>query len=73
MDTSDYISIVALIVSAIALIYTIKTYLLKDGVDISGWYKICKDPDFQDKYINNVVLENKKDRAIIILKTVPKT
>lgn len=68
MATSDYISIVALIISVIALIYTIKTYLLKEGEDISGRCSIGRDPEFEDKYIHSIVLENKKDRAVIIFR-----
>ncbi len=72
MKTIDYISIIisisAMIVSMIALIYTIKTYLLKYGANIKGQYSICSNIACEDKYFSSLVLENQKDRAIVIFK-----
>jgi len=59
---------VALIVSIIALVYTGKAYLLKSGAYIRGSYSICSSISCDDKYINNVILENLKDRAVVIFK-----
>lgn len=63
---SVIISIVALFVSIIALLYTVKTYLLKSGSSIRGQYSICSSIACEDKYISSIILENQKDRAIII-------
>lgn len=59
-------SIVALIISIIALIYTIKAYLLKRGSYIRGSFSICSTIACEDKYVSSVVLENHKDRAVVI-------
>lgn len=61
-------SFVALIVSVIALVYTAKTYLLKSGAYIRGSYSICSDASCEDKYVHNLILENSKDRAVVIFK-----
>lgn len=54
---SDFVSainsIVALIVSIIALIYTAKTYLLKSGANIRGSYGTCSSAYCEDDYISN--------------------
>lgn len=72
MEFYDYISlitaIVAMIVSMVALIYTVKTYLLKKGSNIRGAYTTCSSITCEDKYISSILLENYKDRAIIIFK-----
>lgn len=61
-------SIVAMIVSLIALVYTVKTYLLKSGANIRGSYLTCSDRACEDSYINSLTLENLKDRAIVVFK-----
>jgi len=72
MSIENYVSVinstVALIVSIIALIYTAKTYLLKSGANIRGSFSICSSISCEDRYINSVIIENLKDRAIVILK-----
>ena len=65
---STLASLVALIVSIIALVYTTKTYLLKAGAYIRGSYSICSSISCDDKYVHNLKLENLKDRAIVIFK-----
>lgn len=63
------ISLVALIISIIALIYTIRTYLLKSGSNVRGSYGMCSSSvSCEDQYITSVTLENLKDRAIVIFK-----
>ncbi len=64
----DFTSITALIISIIALVYTIKTFLLKSGINIRGSYTICSSIACNDKYIGNITLENLKDKAVIIFK-----
>ncbi len=62
-------SIVALIVSIIALVYTIKTYLLKSGANVRASFGMCSSSvSCEDQYVTTVTLENLKDRAIVIFK-----
>lgn len=60
------ISVVALVISIIALHYTINSFLLKKGhrirCDISTYSTIECD----DKYISSITLENTKDRSTVI-------
>ena len=65
---SAVISIIALIISILALIYTAKTYLLKSGANIRGSYSIRSSISCEDKYVSTITLENLKDRAVIIFK-----
>jgi hypothetical protein len=61
-------SIVALLVSITALIYTVKTYILKSGAEIRGMYSVTSSMYCDDKYVGSVSLENMKDRATVIFK-----
>ncbi len=62
-------SIVALIISIIALVYTIKTYLLKSGANVRASFGMCSSSvSCEDQYVTSVTLENLKDRAIVIFK-----
>lgn len=62
-------SIVALIVSVIALVYTIKTYVLKSGANIRATFGRCSGSvSCEDQYISSITLENLKDRAVVIFK-----
>lgn len=66
-STSAIIAISAMIVSLVALIYTVKTYILKSGTNIRGSYGKCSSSIYSDdQYVTNVTLENLKDRAIAI-------
>lgn len=65
---SMVIALIALIVSVVALVYTAKAYFLKSGAHIRGAYSICSSITCDDKYINSVILENLKDRAVIVFK-----
>jgi len=63
------ISLAALTISIIALIYTIRVYLLKSGSNIRGSYGVCSSSvSCEDQYITSITLENLKDRAIVIFK-----
>ena len=59
-------SLTALVVSIIALIYTAKTYLLKHGLDIRGFFSIRSDIYCEDKYVGGLTIENMKDRSTAI-------
>lgn len=60
------ISLVALLVSLIALVYTVLTYLLKSGHKIRCNYTTCSTREGDDTYISSLTLENLKDRATVI-------
>lgn len=61
-------STVALIVALIALVYTVKTYLLKSGLKVRGTYAMSSDITCEEHYVSSVIIENIKDRAIVIFK-----
>jgi hypothetical protein len=61
-------SIVALLVSITALIYTVKTYILKSGAHVRGLFSIHSSISCEDKYVGRIALENMKDRATVIFK-----
>jgi hypothetical protein len=61
-------SIVALIVSIIALVYTARAYWLKSGTDIRGLFTICSSIHCEDNYVQSITLENLKDRAVVVFK-----
>lgn len=65
---SGIISIVALLISITALIYTVKTYLLKAGAHIRGYFSIHSSICCEDKYVGSIALENMKDRSTVIFK-----
>ena len=60
-------SLAALIIAIIALIYTVKTYLLKSGTQIRGTYSYCSDRTSYEPYINTVTIENMKDKPVVVL------
>lgn len=59
-------STVALVVSVIALVYTIKTYWLKSGSSIRGQYTTTSSVACDDKYVSSVTIENLKDRSTVV-------
>lgn len=62
-------SVVAMIISILALIYTVKTYLLKSGANVRGSFGMCSSSvACEDQYLTSITLENLKDRAIVIFK-----
>lgn len=60
------LSLIALIVSFITLIYTFKMFILKKGIDIRCSYSTSNTIDCDDVYISNITLENKKDKSIVV-------
>jgi len=60
------ISCAALLISFIALYYTIKAFLLKAGHKIRGSFSITSTIESNDSYVFSVTLENIKDRATVI-------
>ncbi len=66
--TATIISIIALILSLVALIYTFETFWLKTGASISGGFSTVSHIASDDKYVGTIILENLKDRAVAIYK-----
>src|SRR5690606_32669838 len=65
-DVSNLIASAALTISIVALIYTIRTYLLKSGQNIKCSYNTMSTVQADDMYIVNLTLENIKERATVI-------
>jgi len=63
-----WLSLGAFIISIIALIYTVKTFILKSGLKIRCSLTTCSTVDCDDKFISSITLENIKDRATVIFK-----
>ena len=60
------ISVVALLISIIALYYTVQAYLLKSGQKLRCDISTCSSIRCDDSYIASITLENIKDRATVI-------
>lgn len=52
----------------LAIYIALKNYTRKSGISIKGMYSISSSAIAEDAYVNNIVLENNKDRAVIIFK-----
>ncbi len=65
---SSLISITALLISIIALYYTIRAFSLKAGQRFRCSYSTTSSFECEDKYIKSLIVENLKDRAAIIFK-----
>jgi hypothetical protein len=61
------ISIIALLVSASALLINIFSYNRKSKIRINGTYVLSSSAACKDQFVNQIILENKKDRAVTIL------
>ena len=62
------IALAALVVSIIALIFTVSAFLRKAGYNLRGSYSLASSIYCADHYVSSVVIENLKDRAVIIFK-----
>lgn len=60
--------LIALTVSTIALFVGFLNYRRKSSISIHGNFQINSSIDCNDKYVNKVILENKKDRSVAIYK-----
>lgn len=65
---STLIAITALLISIVALYYTIRAFSLKSGQRFRCGYSVMTSIDCDDKYISSIIVENLKDRATIIFK-----
>ena len=63
-----FISLIALLISIIALIYTAKTFYLKHGSDLRGFFTVASSICCEDQYVNEIAIENMKDRSLTIYK-----
>jgi hypothetical protein len=63
---NSIVALAAFIISIIALIYTIKSFLLKSGDKIRCTFSTASSVDCDDDYIRSITLENLKDRAVVI-------
>lgn len=63
------ISLLAFIVGFATLIYTVKLFYMKKGIDVRCSYSLCSSIDCDDKYISDFILENRKDKSIVIFHT----
>jgi hypothetical protein len=61
-------SLSALLISIIALAYTVKAYLLKAGHNLRCDITTCTSVECNDQYVASITLENIKDRATVIFK-----
>lgn len=68
MDYKLILSIISIPISIIALFFTIRNYIRKSGTSIRGGYCICSSAYCEDKYVSSIVLENLKDRPVVIFK-----
>lgn len=59
---------VALVISIVALVYTVKAYVLKAGIDVRCNWTIASSRESDDMYVSNLTLENNRDRSLVIFK-----
>nr|WP_287413291.1 hypothetical protein [Pseudodesulfovibrio sp.] len=60
-----FVSITALVTSIIALFFTIRQFNLKKGIEARSTYTLMYS---NDVYISNLILENRKDKPMVIFK-----
>lgn len=63
------LSLLAFIVGALTLLYTIKLFKMKKGIDVKCSYSMSSSVYCDDTYVNNFILENRKDKSIVIFHT----
>ena len=65
--SSVLVAVIALLFSALAVYFTARTYWQKKGAFVRGQYGIISSSvHTEHKYVCNVVLENLKDRSIVV-------
>jgi len=60
------LSLLALILAFVTFLITIKTFVLKKGINIRCSYTLAGGVDCDDNYISDITLENRKDKSVII-------
>lgn len=68
LSLKDITSIIAIIISLIALYFAVSNYRRKSGTHIRGQFCISESINAEDKYISSITLENFKDKSVIIFK-----
>ncbi|MQY43442.1 hypothetical protein GG681_12390 [Epibacterium sp. SM1969] len=64
---STLAAFVALLLSVVAVYFSARTYWQKKGAFIRGNYRLTSGSiATEDKYVNEVILENLKDRAVVV-------
>lgn len=66
MDNTTLLAIIAIIISLIATLFTVRAFSLKKGISLRGTFSICSDIACEDNYIARIAIENLKDKAIAI-------
>jgi hypothetical protein len=59
---------IALVVATPAAWFTYQSFRLKSGQRVRGWFGVTSTVDCDDKFVGHVLLENLKDRAVVIFK-----
>lgn len=65
-DAVENVSLVALVVACISLVYTAKTFRLKSGKKIRFSYTTKQSTETDDVYVNSITIENIKDKPIVV-------
>ncbi|MCS0534364.1 hypothetical protein [Citrobacter portucalensis] len=68
MDLVSILKDYAPFIAIIALFYAVRNYRRKSGTYVRGQFAISSYIHAEDKYISNIVLENFKDKSVIIFK-----
>ena len=61
-------SLAALVIAIVALVYTIRTYLLKAGLKLRCSYRIRSTVECEDSFVQTMTIENLKDKSVVIFK-----
>jgi hypothetical protein len=61
-------SLAALVIAVVALVYTIRTYLLKAGLRLRCSYSIQSTVECEDRFVHSMTIENLKDKSVVIFK-----
>ena len=60
------IAAIGLIISIIVLVLTFKTWKLKCGISVLGWYGITSSIESNTPYVSEIKLQNTKDKELAI-------
>ena len=60
------IAAIGLIISIIVLVLTYKTWKLKSGISVLGWYGVTSSIESNTPYVSEIKLQNTKDKELAI-------
>ena len=63
---SDILSVFTLIAAITAAVYSFRSFRLKSGIEVRGFFSRTSSIAAEDQYISEVTLENMKERAVVI-------